>query len=120
MDKKELGIVRIKEILGDRAQGIIENFQKTSPDFANYIVEFAYGDLYTREGINDKTREIVAVSCLIGQGNTGLPLRAHLQGMLNVGWTKDEIIEVIIFSAGYCGFPPAVDALLTFQQLLEQ
>ena len=95
-------------------------FEKISPDFANYVLEFAYGDLYCRNGFSDKYREIAAVSCLIGQGNTGLPLKAHLNGMLNVGWTKNEIIELIIFLVAYSGFPACVDAIKTFMEIVEK
>lgn len=111
MSKREIGLKRIKEILGDKAEDIIAGFEKVSPDFANYIVNFAYGDLYDRKGISDKTREIAAVAAMIGQGNTGFPLKAHLNGMLNVGWTKQEVLEIIIFLVGYVAFPHAVNAI---------
>lgn len=54
---------------------------------------------------------------LIGQGNTGLPLKAHINGMLNVGWAKEEIIELIIFLTGYSGFPSAVEAIKLAQEV---
>lgn len=120
MSKYEIGKQRIKDILGDRAENIIKMFETVSPDFAHYVLDFAYGDLYARKGLTDKTRELAAVACLIGQGNTGLPLKAHLVGMLNVGWTKDEIIELLIFLVGYAGFPSCVDAIITLKQITEE
>lgn len=120
MSKRELGEQRIKEILGDGSENIIKMFEQVSPDFANYILEFAYGDLYARKGLSDKHRELAAVACLIGQGNTGLPLKAHLRGMLNVGWEKEEIIELFIFLVGYVGFPSCVDAIGTLKQIMEE
>jgi 4-carboxymuconolactone decarboxylase len=119
MSKYEVGLKRIQEILGTKAIDLVENFKKISPDFANYIVEFAYGDLYDRKGITDKSRELAAVANLVGQGNTGLPLKAHISGMLNVGWTKEEIIELIIFLIGYSGFPTAVEAIKIAQEVFE-
>lgn len=82
MDKREIGKQRIKQIIGEKSENILKVFEEISPDFANYIIEFGYGELYTREGFSDKYRELAAVACLIGQGNTGLPLKAHLNGML--------------------------------------
>ncbi len=111
MSETEVGSKRIREILGDNALSLIEAFSKISPDFASYIVDFAYGDLYARKGISDKDRELAAVANLMGQGITGLPLKAHIAGMLNVGWTKNEIIELIIFMIGYNGFPASVEAI---------
>ncbi len=111
MSKREIGLQRMREVLGTNAEEIIKNFEQISPDFANYIAEFGYGDLYARKGISDKTREVVAVTAIITQGNPAVPLRAHLRGMLNVGWTQQEIIEVIIFLVGFIGFPPCVEAI---------
>lgn len=120
MNKRDTGKKRIKEILGERSENIIQMFNNISPDFANYVLDFAYGDLYAREGFSDKYRELAAVACLIGQGNTGLPLKAHLNGMLNVGWTKAEIIELLIFLIGYVGFPPCVEAITVVKQIIEE
>lgn len=120
MNKQEIGKQRIKEIIGDRAEGLINMFEEISPDFAKYIVEFGYGDIYARPDFSDKYRELAAVACLIGQGNTGLPLKAHINGMLNVGWQKPEIIELFIFLIGYVGFPACVDAMMTLKHVLEE
>jgi 4-carboxymuconolactone decarboxylase len=120
MSSLQKGKQRIHEILGVDADKIIENFSKISPDFAHYIVEFAYGNLYARPGLEDKMREVAAVSCLIGQGNQGLALKTHLSGMLNVGWTKQEVVELLLFLIGYCGFPKIVDAMLVAKELFEK
>jgi len=120
MTKNELGYSRLQDILGDKAETIMETFKEISPDFANYIVEYAYGDLYARKGISDKHRELSAVACMIGQGNTGVPIKAHLNGMLNVGWTKEEIIETLIFLSGYAGFPSCVDAILQLKEIIKE
>ncbi len=107
------GIKRLQEILGADAMKIVESLSQISPSFAKYIINFGYAELYTREGLSDKERELAAVSSLISQGQTGLPLQAHVQGMLNVGWQKEEILELVIFLIGYAGFPKTVDALKT-------
>lgn len=117
--KYEIGLKRLQDILGVNAIETVKKFEEISPDFANYVVEFAYGDLYERKGIEDKTREVAAVACLIGQGNTGFPLQAHLKGMLNVGWSKSEIIEVLLFLVAYVGFPTIVDSLNIVKEIFE-
>ncbi|MBX7146856.1 MAG: carboxymuconolactone decarboxylase family protein [Alphaproteobacteria bacterium] len=120
MTKEKIGKQRIQDILGDRSTKIIEHFESISPDFAKYIVDFVYGDLYARKNFSDKNRELAAVACMIGRGQTGLPIKAHLKGMLNVGWTKDEIIELIIFLSAYAGFPSTVEVLGTLKEVLAQ
>lgn len=117
--KYEIGLKRLQDILGVNAVETVKKFEEISPDFAKYVVEFAYGELYERKGIEDKTREVAAVACLIGQGNTGFPLRAHLKGMINVGWSKAEIIEVLLFLVAYVGFPPIVDSLNIVKEIFE-
>jgi 4-carboxymuconolactone decarboxylase len=119
MIKNEAGPKRLHDILGNNSETIIENFKKTSPDFANYIVDFVYGDIYARPGLSDKMREMAAVACLIGQGNTALPLKTHLQAMRRVGWEKNEIIELIIFLIVYVGFPSTVDAIQMVAEVFE-
>lgn len=120
MNKHELGKQRIKEILGDRAETIIQDISQISPDFANYVLEFGYADLYARSGLSDKHRELAAVACLIGQKNNSTPLKAHLNAMLLVGWSVPEIIEVLILLIGFVGFPSCLDALMTLKQLLTE
>jgi 4-carboxymuconolactone decarboxylase len=120
MSKSQLGKKRILEILGPSAEQIIQNLSEISPDFANYIIEIGYGEFYSRPGISDKEREQAAVACLIGQGNTGLPLKAHMRGMLNVGYKKSDIIELLIFLIPYVGFPAIVDSMITANVLFKE
>ena len=114
----EEGLSRLQEILGEEGKKVVETFAQISPDFAQMIVNFGYGDLYTREAFSDREKELIAVSSLVSQGKTGLPLKAHIQGMLNVGWTKNDIIELFIFLTGYVGFPSTVEAFKTLQEII--
>ena len=120
MSKREIGTQRIKQIIGEKSENILKMFEEISPDFANYVLDFGYGDLYARPGFSDKYRELAAVACLIGQRNTGLPLKAHFHGMFNVGWTKEDILELLIFLLGYAGFPPCVDAIMMLKQVIDE
>lgn len=115
--KTQKGLDRMREILGSKADQILENFKDISPEFARYVSEFAYGDFYSRTTLSDKTKEVAAVASLIGQGKTGVPLRSHIGGMLNVGWKQNEVLELIIFLIPYVGFPSAVEALFTAQEV---
>jgi len=118
MSKLTKGQQRISEILGAKSKDILDLFQSISPDFVKYVLEFGYGDLYTRENFSDKSRELAAVACLMGQGNTSTALHAHLQGMLNVGWTKEEILELLLFLVGYVGFPTCAETIKIFRNIL--
>ncbi|HLB94140.1 MAG TPA: carboxymuconolactone decarboxylase family protein [Candidatus Babeliales bacterium] len=118
-DKNKRGMQRFQEILGQDALATISRFQKISPDFANYIINFGYAELYSRGVLSDKSLEIIAVSSLISQGNFGTALKAHIGGMLNVGWTEQEIMEVIVVLIGYVGFPTTVEAIKVAHEVFE-
>jgi 4-carboxymuconolactone decarboxylase len=105
------GSQKLKDILGSDANAIIKSFEDVSPDFARHIVDYAYGEIYSRTTLNDKIKELATVACLIGSNNSGMALKVHLKGMLHVGWTADEIKELILFLTVYAGFPPCVDAI---------
>lgn len=110
-------VKRCRDILGKDADVIMDGFRDISPDFAEYIMDFIFGNLYGREALSDRDRELAVVASLIGQGKTGFPLKVHIGGMLNVGWSKEEILEVFIFLTGYVGFPAIVDSMKTAQEV---
>ena len=120
MNKIEMGKQRSKEVLGEQSEDIIKMFDTVSPDFTDYLLGFCFGDINTRKGFQDKYRELAVVACIIGQGISGLPLKAHLGSMLNVGWTKEEVLELIIFLLAYKGFPSCVEAIVTFKELIDE
>lgn len=111
----EAGIKKFHEFFGDDEQ-IFPSFRKISPDFADYCAGFIYGDLFKRKGIDDKTRFLAIIGSLIGQGNTGIPLKRYILGALSAGWTKNELVEVIIILSAYSGFPSSVVALYTAEE----
>lgn len=121
MNKRELGEQRLKDVLGEKALEIInQRLGAISPDFANYIVEFTYGELYARRGLTDKSKELAAVTSLLAQHIFGLPLRSHFIGMINVGWQKEEIIELLIFLMNYLGAPTIVEAFVVLAETLKE
>lgn len=80
-------------------------------DLGRYIVEFAFGDIYSRDGLSLRDRELATVAVLTAMGGREPQLRVHLRAGLNVGLTADELEEVIIQTVPYAGFPTAINAL---------
>ena len=91
-----------------------------APDFARMAIEFPLGDLYARDGLDLRSREIVAISSLATLGNAGPQLRIHIRAATQVGVTKAEIIEILMQTAVYAGFPAALNALSTCHDLLTE
>jgi 4-carboxymuconolactone decarboxylase len=97
-----------------------ENLDDIAPDLARFIAEFAYGDIYTRKGLDLKTREMATIAALTAMGTAPLQLKSHIQGALNVGCSRDEIIEVIIQMVAYAGFPAAINGIMTAKEVFEE
>lgn len=105
------GHARLKQMLGELGEQAVENIARISPDMAHYVVEFIFGDIHGRPGLDLKTRELAALTSLVTRGGVEPQLRAHLHGALNVGWSVQEIIELMIEMAVYAGFPAALNGL---------
>lgn len=110
----------LARIHGHIGEGVMTALEDIAPDFARLIVEFPYGDIYSREGLTPKERQIATIASLVTLGNTPATLKAHIQGSLNVGCTKEEIVEVIMQMAIYAGFPAAVNALMVAKDVFTE
>ena len=110
-ERYERGQTKLQEMYGEVGERVLDGVKANSPDLARYIAEFAFGDVYSRPGLDLKSREIATVASLTTLGYAGPELRAHIHGALNVGCTRVEVLEVIIQMAIYAGFPAAIQGL---------
>jgi 4-carboxymuconolactone decarboxylase len=106
--------------MGQAGEGVIENLKDISPDFARYIIEFPFGDIYSRGGLDLKSREIAIVASLVTMGNALSQLKIDINGALNVVCSRTEIIEVIIQMAVYAGFPAALNGLIAAKEVFDK
>lgn len=111
------GLAKLAEVDGEGGQKVIDALQDIAPDFGRLMVEFAFGDIYSRPGLSLKTREIAVVAALTALGTAGPQLRVHLQGALNVGATREEIVETIMMMGVYAGFPAALNGLFAAREV---
>lgn len=109
----ESGLKKLQEIDGSAGQKVIDSLQTIAPDLARYVIEFPFGDIYQRPGLDLKTRELITVAALTALGSCKPQLDVHINGALNVGCTPQEIIETIIQMAVYAGFPASLNGMLT-------
>ncbi len=105
------GLKEITRIDPERGAELVRELKKISPDFAEYFVEFAFGTIYARDVLDPKTKELIAIASLAAIGHCQNHLRTHISAAFRAGCTKEEIVEVIIQSAVYVGFPSALSAL---------
>ncbi|HEY7164548.1 MAG TPA: carboxymuconolactone decarboxylase family protein, partial [Candidatus Binatia bacterium] len=108
-DRSRRGWEKLKEVNEEAGRQVLESLKDVAPDFANYLLEFPFGDIYSRPGLDLKSREIAVIAALTAMGNAAPQLKAHIDGALNVGCTREEVIEVIMQMAVYAGFPAALN-----------
>jgi 4-carboxymuconolactone decarboxylase len=119
-DRYQRGWEKLKEIDGEAGERVIESLKDIAPDFARLLIEFPFGDIYSRPGLDLKSREIAVVAALTALGNATPQLKVHINGALNVGCTEQEIIEVIMQMAVYAGFPAALNGLFAAKEVFTE
>jgi len=119
-DRFERGLRRLNEIDGEQGERIVAGLKDIAPDFARYLIEFPFGDIYARPALDLRTREIATVAALTAMG-TALPqLKVHIHGALNVGCTRAEITETIMQMAVFAGFPAALNGLAAAKEIFAE
>jgi len=113
----EKGLAKLQEIDGEAGSNVVNSLRDIAPDFARYLIEFPFGDIYSRPGLDLRSREIAVVAALTAMGNAAPQLKVHIQGALNVGVSKDEVVEVIMQMAVYAGFPAALNGLFAAKEV---
>lgn len=115
----ERGWEKLKEIDGEAGERVVAGLQDIAPDLARYTIEFPFGDIYSRPGLDLKSREIATVAALTALGNAAPQLQVHIHAALNVGCTRTEIVEVIIQMAVYAGFPAALNGMFAAKEVFQ-
>lgn len=113
----ERGLAGLEAIDGHAGEQVVASLADIAPDFGRYLIEFAFGDIYSRSGLDLKTRELATVAACAALGTAGPQLRVHLHGLLNVGGTRAEAVEAIIQMAGYAGFPAALNGIAAAREV---
>lgn len=116
MDKNtrfEQGLKKLFEVDGSAGIDITNNLG----DLGRYIVEYAFGDIYSRDKLTLREREIATIAMLTCLGGREPQLNVHINAGLNVGLTYEEIEEIIIQTTPYAGFPTAINAMNVLKQV---
>ena len=114
------GWKKLQEIDGMAGQRVIDSLADIAPDFARYLIEFPFGDIYSRPQLDLKSREIGVVAALTAMGNAAPQLRVHIHGALNVGCSREEVVEIIMQMAVYAGFPAALNGLFAAKEVFAE
>lgn len=112
------GLEKAKEVDGDQVEAIKQVLEQISPDLGKYLL-ILFGEFYNRPQLNLHQRELITLAALTAQGGCEKQLRVHIQASLNVGLTKDEIIETFIHCICYLGFPKVLNAIFVAKEVFE-
>ena len=119
-DRYQRGWQKLAEVDGHAGEQVIESLKDIAPDLARYVIEFPFGDIYSRPGLDLKSRELATVAALTALGNAQPQLKVHIHGALNVGCTREEVVEVIIQMAVYAGFPAALNGIFAAKDVFAE
>lgn len=115
----ERGLAQLEAVSGTHGAKVVQSLEDIAPDLGRYIVEFAYGDIFARPGLDLKTRELTTVAALTAMGTATAQLKVHIQAALHVGASRQEIIETILQMIPYAGFPAALNAVTVAREAFE-
>lgn len=114
------GMVVRRQVLGDdHVDRAVERTTDFTRDFQDLITRYAWGEIWTRPGLDRKTRSCITLTALVALGRDE-ELALHVRAALRNGLTPDEIKEVLLHSAVYCGVPAANSAFAAAQRVLEE
>lgn len=116
-ERYERGLALLERIDGSGGEAVVASLADIAPDFARYLVEFPFGDIYARPGLDLKSRELATVAALIALGTARPQLEVHLAAALHVGCTRAELVEVCMQMAVYAGFPAALNGLAAAREV---
>ena len=117
-DRRKEGLKVRRAILGEahveRAQAAENEFNS---DFQDLITRYAWGEIWTRPGLPRKTRSLITIAMMVAL-NRGDELKMHIRAALQKGVTREELREVLLQTAIYCGVPAANTAFHLAEQVL--
>lgn len=118
-ERYERGWEKLMEVDGTGGAKVIESLKDISPDLGQFVIEFAFGDIYTREGLDLRQRQLITISSLTTLGGCEPQLNVHINAALNVGLTPEQIVEAILHCAPYTGFPRVLNATFVAKDVFQ-
>ena len=116
-ERYTIGREMLQRVDGKGGDAVVNSLKDIAPDFARYLIEFPFGDIYARPGLDLRSREIATIAALTALGNAAPQLKVHIAAGLNVRLTQEEITEVIMQMAVYAGFPAALNGLFAAKEV---
>lgn len=118
--RRARGLDALQRVTGADGQAVVSGLADMAPELGDFIVDFAYGDVISRTGVDLKTRELATVAALAALGHAQPQLKVHVRGAMNVGASREEIVEILMQTAVYAGFPAALNAVAVAREAFRE
>ncbi|MEQ8816863.1 MAG: carboxymuconolactone decarboxylase family protein [Thalassobaculum sp.] len=116
----EKGVAMRREVLGDaHVERSLAGVTDLTATLQKMVTEWAWGDIWQRPGLSKQERSILNIGMLTAL-NRPHELRAHIRGALRNGVSEEKIVEVILQTAIYCGFPAALDSMRSVAETIAE
>lgn len=116
----ELGLEKLKEVDGEGGEKAIESLKDICPDLGKFVVEFAFGKVMSRPGLDLRSGETATVAALTALGTARPQPMVHINGALNVGCTREEVVETTLQMSVYAGFPAALNGMFAAREVFAE
>ena len=119
-DRRERGLRSLEQVSAGAGEAVIASLRDIAPDLARFIIEFSYGDVISRPGLELATRELISIAMLTVLGTARPQLKVHISAALHVGSSQAQIVEVVEQMAVYAGFPAALNGVSAIREVLAE
>lgn len=118
--RRDYGRAILDAIDGEAGAKVIDSLESIAPELGHQVLAWAFGEIYSRPGLEPRDRQLVTLGMLTALGGCGPQLDVHINAALNVGLTPKQIVEAFLHSAVYCGFPRALNATFTAKKVFAE
>ncbi len=119
-ERYKKGMEKITELEGHIGKDVVKMMNEISPDFTKYLIEFVFGDIYSRPGLDIKIKELITLASMATMGTAPLQVKVHINAALNLGCTEKEIIEILLQIIPSAGMVNTMNALLIAKEVFEE
>ncbi len=114
--RRDRGLRALEGTSRGAGQAVLDSLADIAPDMAAFILDFSYGDVFSRPGLSPRHKELAMIAAAIARGTMRPQLKVHVKAGLNAGLSRQEIVETAMQMAGYAGFPAALNGLAAVRE----
>lgn len=114
------GLKTVRRIVGGTVDNMLTNAPENQKHFATFLADNCFGDFYTRNGLDDKTRELLTFAMLVSMGGADPQVKGHIAANKNVGNDKQKLIDTITVLLPFIGYPRTLTALNLLNEVIPE